>query len=506
MGGRATLGAFHSLPDRRDSWLRRAVKAGKRWLFYTHRWLGVATCLLSVMWFVSGLVMLYVQFPAWTDRDRITFLPPIDLAHVKVLPDAALAASGLSGLPSVFRLEMDGDEPVYRIIAGGKPVTVSGVTGSVVAGISERDARRRIAAIVGHDINEAAEVDGDQWTVTRRFNPYRPLYKFDLGDDAGTVLYVSSKSGEVVQDTTRVERFWNWLGAIPHWIYFTPIRKDQEVWRQSVMWLSGPLIIGASAGLWVGLLRLRPSRMKAGKSITPHRGWMKWHHIGGLIGGLFLAGWIFSGWLSVNPFGLFARTQLTEGQRAAYAGAPSPLRLGVTRRALGDAKLAGAKEISFYWVAGRPLMLARSERSAALYSADSGKPTGLSTRVLREAAQTIMPAASIVAADVLTREHVYWYSHHRKRPLPILEVVFDDPNGTWLYIDPATGELAGLIDRSARANRWLYKFLHDYDLPVLLRNQPARDGLVWLLSIAGLIISISGVVVGWRTLKRGKFP
>jgi hypothetical protein len=54
--------------------------------------------------------------------------------------------------------------------------------------------------------------------------------------------------------------------------------------------------------------------------------------------------------------------------------------------------------------------------------------------------------------------------------------------------------------------RWLFNFLHDYDLPILLRNQPARDILVWLLSIAGLVISVSGVVVGWLTLARGRFP
>ena len=35
----------------------------KRWLYLTHRWIGIVTCLLFAMWFVSGLVMLYVPFP-----------------------------------------------------------------------------------------------------------------------------------------------------------------------------------------------------------------------------------------------------------------------------------------------------------------------------------------------------------------------------------------------------------------------------------------------------------
>jgi hypothetical protein len=85
-------------------------------------------------------------------------------------------------------------------------------------------------------------------------------------------------------------------------------------------------------------------------------------------------------------------------------------------------------------------------------------------------------------------------------------VQFDDADRSWLFIDPATGELAGLSDSGARTYRWLFNFLHDYDLPILLRNPPARDILVWLLSIAGLVISVSGVVAGWRALARGRFP
>ena len=44
------------------------IKQGKWWLFWVHRWLGVVTCVLSVMWFLSGLVMLYVPFPVLERR------------------------------------------------------------------------------------------------------------------------------------------------------------------------------------------------------------------------------------------------------------------------------------------------------------------------------------------------------------------------------------------------------------------------------------------------------
>ena len=342
--------------------------------------------------------------------------------------------------------------------------------------------------------------------MTRRFDPHRPLHKVELDDADGTVVYVSSRTGEIVQDTTRFERAWNWLGAIPHWIYFAPLRKDADLWHQVVVWLSGPMIVGAIAGLWIGLLRLRPRRVTKGKSMTPHRGWMKWHHLGGLIGGLFLLTWIASGWLSMNPFKLFARTQITDAQRAAYAGRGSPPKLGVTGDALAAALGTGASEISFAWVGGTPVMLARTKSATTLLAADRGSPTGFEQTQLVEAAQDAYPDSRIAGVDLLTEEDVYWYSHRRQRALPVPRVRLDDANGSWLFIDPATGDIAGLSDRSARTYRWLFNFLHDYDLPVLLRNQPARDILVWLLSIAGLVISISGVVVGWRTLRRGRFP
>jgi hypothetical protein len=37
---------------------------------------------------------------------------------------------------------------------------------------------------------------------------------------------------------------------------------------------------------------------------------------------------------------------------------------------------------------------------------------------------------------------------------------------------------------------------------LLLRHRPAWDILVWLLSLIGVILSTSGIVIGWRRLRR----
>ena len=58
----------------------------KRWLYIGHRWLGIGSCILFAMWFLSGLVMINVPFPALTARERLAGLPTIDWALVRTVP------------------------------------------------------------------------------------------------------------------------------------------------------------------------------------------------------------------------------------------------------------------------------------------------------------------------------------------------------------------------------------------------------------------------------------
>jgi uncharacterized iron-regulated membrane protein len=482
--------------------LTAVKRSANRALYFVHRWLGIFTCILCLIWFVSGLVMVYVPFPAWTEAERLGALPALDGSKIAVTPDQALAVSGLKADAATLRLEVYGDEPVYRIETRGKALSVSATDGRAIGPVTVDEARVRLAkAFTNTGIEYLGLVDRDQWTVVSRFNPHRPLYLFALQDAAATNVYVSSRTGEIVQNATRSERFWNWLGAVPHWVYVTPIRQYQELWRQSVMWLSGPLIIAAIAGLWIGILRLRVRRPYSNGRVTPYRGWMKWHHVGGLVGGVFLTTWIFSGWLSVNPFGLFARTQITLVQKQAYTGLQPTL--GVTLAALKAAAVTPASALQITHISGEPLIVAKdSHGRKSLFDGRTGDARTLEQQNLSEAAMRLFPQAHLVHTQLLTEEDLYWYSHHKQRPLPVLRYVFDDANATWVHVDPATGELLGLSDRSARTYRWVFSFLHDFDLPVLLRNQPARDILIWVLSIAGLVISLSGIVIGWRHLKR----
>lgn len=89
----------------------------RRWLYIGHRWVGIITCLFFAMWFISGVVMMYVAFPGLSDKERLAALPDIRWEKVALSPDDAMKKAGVTRYPRDLRLSMLADEPVYRMTA-----------------------------------------------------------------------------------------------------------------------------------------------------------------------------------------------------------------------------------------------------------------------------------------------------------------------------------------------------------------------------------------------------
>jgi uncharacterized iron-regulated membrane protein len=444
------------------------------------------------MWFVSGLVMLYVPFPELKQSEWLAGQQPIAWDRVKVAPPR---------VTGTVALEMRGAEPVWRVGGEAGPATYLASTGQRAPSPSEAEARR-IASLFGHAPVEIAQlIHNDQWTVAGGYDRDRPLWKMSLAGGGGRVLYVSSRTGAVVLDTDRQERFWNWLGSVPHWLYPTVLREMPEAWRQVVLWVSGPCIVGAVAGLWIGLLRIRPGKHRFSRNrMTPYRGWMKWHHIAGLVGGVFLLTWIFSGWLSVDPARYFGRGGVTEEARNAYSGGEPLPAINLDRLA---ALAPDARRVETVRGAGKPFLRVEAPGSGDRdLDPTTLRPFNADQSMVRERAASLVPDARIASIAVLTQPDAYWYGVGAPVTLPVWRIKFDDRARTWVHVDPVTGELLGSIDARGRAYRWLYEGLHRLDFGILLGHPPARQVVIWVLSIAGLIVSISSVVIGWRRLRR----
>jgi len=477
-----------------------AWRVVRYWLYIGHRWLGIGVCLLFVLWFVSGLVMSYVGYPEAQPARRYQALQLLDWKQVRLDPDGLLAYLSLQRYPRELRLEMLLGRPVYRVIDwDGSRTTVSALRGERVGGVDQQQALAIAQAYANARGHVQDTVERDQWTVPERFRTLRPLHLIGIDDAAATEVYVSARNGEVVLSTTRTQQLWNWLGSVIHWTYFTPLRASAPVWRQVILWTSGPAILIAASGIWIGILQLRLKRRHERDRLSPYRGWKSWHHWTGLLGGVFLLTWIFSGWLSVDPNGWLSGGSLTAEMQLRYAGNDQPT------LAVDFAKLAheSARTVRFFHVDGIPIAAVVSADGAeTLLDARTGERIVFDDRRLVNAAQRLMPDRRMLSHQRIDHYDSYWYAHHDHPPLPVLRVAFDDPQHTAFYIDPSTGLVLDLLDDGGRRYRWWFNALHRLDFSWLVGNRMLWHTTIWVLCLAGLTISASGAVIGWRRLRR----
>jgi hypothetical protein len=474
--------------------------AARRSLYLIHRWIGVVSCLLFLMWFLSGLVMLYVPYPTLTNGEALAGQPPIDWRKVHVPPREAEQLAGLPEQPRAMRLEMMANRPVWRVTGrAGELVTIDADAATPVRDVGSAEAARIASAFGRAPVAAIAAVERDQWTVAGRYDPHRPLWRAALKGPSGRALYVSSRTGAVMLDTDARERFWNWLGAVPHWIYPTALRQHPEGWRQVVIWVAGPCLLAAVTGMWIGLLRVRLGRRRfKGGRVTPYRGWMLWHHVAGLTGGVTLTLWIVSGWLSVDPGHFFRDAGPSDRVTLRYERAELPP-IDVS----GVAAVAPRQTVRLDVVRAAGLISLKMQRPDGhlVIAADGGRNPPNVTR-LSTAARVLVPDGAAAQVTRLTAPDFYWLGVDTKPQLPVLHLRFHDPGATWLYLDPATGTVLRSIDRRGRIYRVMYDLLHRWDASVLVANPPARRAWIWLFSVFGVVTSASGVLLGWRRLAR----
>jgi len=474
-----------------------------RALTLVHRWLGILFCLLFAMWFASGIVMHFVPFPALTEAERIAGLAAVEGSPA--LRGPAEAAGAVKDAARV-RLVQRIDKAVY-LVAGGAGVRAFGADD--LSDASVRSEELALAIAVDHarrrklDVTQAASAEAtaiDQWTVSGAFNRHRPLYRIALNDDAGTELYVSSSTGEVVGDTTRRERGWNYVGSVAHWIYPTALRSRAGVWNVTVWSLSLAALIAALAGSLLGILKITPARRGIP---SPYQGWHKWHHLLGLACMLFVVGWIFSGWLSMDSGRLFSTGAPTSGEAASFAGAPAWTDLPKAEWWPSAATKEPVKEIEWFSLDGkiyrRERMGLDAQRLVEIGAGGGAPPATPAFLVADEIGASVgrittgCEVPTVVAAGD---------SHAVRSSMPHAPVYRAVCGDVWYHVDGANGALLERSDRSSRAYRWLYSALHTMDVPVLTARPALRSALIVLLCGFGLVFSLTGVVIGWRRLRR----
>jgi hypothetical protein len=488
-----------------------------------HRYLGLVFCLIFVIWFASGLVMIYVRMPQYDPAERVSRLAPLDPATIRLTPADALAHAQLGEGPARIVLSTYRSRPVYRFLVAGEWVTVFADDGSVLESLSAdaaldivRDAfpEQRGAAHVVETLDEP-----DQWSIETSFRSTGPLHVVSLGDSAATSIYVASSTGDIALKTDRTSRFWGYAGPVMHWFYFRPLRVHGPLWANVIVYGSLVGCVLCIVGLVIGLYRYSVSRrLRHGLSSTPYMGWLGWHHYAGLTFGLITLTWVFSGMLSMEPWGVSEDTAPEREQVIAVRGngidasrftvTPQQALAVLRRGPFGSATVQASmttKELDLIQFMGAPFYRAQAPGGRTLLvTADRGPAlkNGFSEAELLVAAGAAMPKTQTREIEWLTTYDSYYYDRAAERPLPVLRIKYADAAGSWLYLAARDGALLQRETARGRRVRWLYHGLHSLDFPGLYQAGWVWNVIIVTLCTGGLLLSMTSVIVGWRFLRR----
>jgi len=434
---------------------------------------------LFAWWFLSGIFMMYVDFPEVKDSDRLARAQEIDASRVRLTGAAAWARVNTPGEPDDARLLMYDGRPAYSFRLGRERAVVYADSGEAQRTFSAAQNLRLAAAWSGQPASSARveRMAGvDQWTVGGIYREHAPLMKYSFAD--GQQVYIAAATGEVVQSTTTRSRVLAYLGPVAHWLYFTPLRKNGQLWSRLVIWLSGAATVVALLGLYAGL-----SLYSAAKRI-PFTGTKRLHMILGLFFGFITCTWAFSGMLSMDPFP--AESRLDSQFPALIAGAPISMK-DFAAKSPGDAMRGMAvKELDLISVGGRAAYASMGDAGAK--------------RVI-----PVLDGGSLATgynARRIDRYDAYYLDRTKQLPLPVWLVELNDSVHSRFYVEASTLQIVGSYSSDQWSERWLYHGLHSINFPWLYNHRPAWDIVVLALMTGGAALSITSVIIGWSFISR----
>ena len=505
------------------------MKLLRKVLILSHRYTGIAFSALAVMWFATGITMMYVGgMPRLTPELRLERLAPIDVAAVTLTPAEAAGRAELADAPARTSLVSLLGRPAYRFDGGGTTLVFAD-TGDRADRLTRWQTTQiaaRFARVDSSKVHYLRTLNStDQWTLG--MPGVLPLHKFQIEDGEGTELYVSPLTGDVAMLTTAKTRMYAWISTIPHWLYFEALRDRQSVWYQVVVWTSGLVCAVALLGLVLGVVQYRRGRGSLAAGV-PYAGWMRWHYVTGAVFGVFTATWAFSGMLSMEPFE-WTNQQGVEVSQRDLAGGPldltayAPMEPAAWSRLLNGAAL---KELQFVRMQGEHYYVLRTATTAldlgkrerlhqpyyvvgrvapdqVIVSAATLEPRlePFSAEAVVARVKAAVPDAPVAGYEVLDEYDSYYYSRNAQTPLPVVRIRFADPVETWLYVDPWMNQSLSSVPRLARLERWVYNGLHSFDFGYLY-SRPLWDIVLLVLLVGGMLSSGIGLYLGLKRVQR----
>lgn len=485
----------------------------KAQLIKIHRWFGLVMCLFFVTWFLSGFVMLYTDFPGFGGKDRLHHNVPLDLKTCNFEPARLSRLLTADTSWRSIRIAMLLTRPVFRLeSSAGDLRSFYADNGSAVQKLTRADAEAIAVQYLHHSYlplltEKISELD--QWIPRSYFLIHMPVYRITMNDPAATMIYISSKTGEIVQAHNRSERLLAWCGPIIHWIYPKELILRRPLWKTVVIFFSSLGIAASLSGIIVGFYRMRKKKDSGNYSSPYKRKWFRWHHYTGFIFGLFTFTWVFSGLLTMSPFGWSPEISLNDRENQQLQGGNMEIKsfTATVSRAFSRADIHFSPvEIELKRFQGRSYYIAYDANGKTVImpgDIEGAIPeTAFQVKTFTKAVNQLNGGLQPARITIIKEEDNYYYSKHNDNKLPVLKLEYNDPGQTWYYADLSNGTVVLKNNRSGRISRWLYHGLHSLDFFSFQHHRPVWDVLIILLLAGGTAVSITGLVIGVKKLKR----
>ena len=472
-----------------------------------HSVTGTVIAVFFFMWFFTGLVLIYHPYPRLDEKMKNHYSENIQADSLR--PMAYYTDSLLRDTVKEVKLTQMLGQPRIKITTASGSTTFCADTTEKKKKVKFKDAERIAARWIE---GKPAQVDTlherEQWILYERYEKAMPIYKLTYDDKDRHELFISGKTGEVQQLTTRSERVWAWLGAIPHKFYYPCIRKDLDIWKTVITTGGIICLLAALSGLLRGIsVQWKVSR-KRRKMVNPFKKpSYKWHHLFGLIFGIFIVCWGISGSLAMQKVPKWLVTY--EKDYSMYApdiweGDSLPLAAYKLDYRKVIAAYPDVKRIEWHVIGGKPVYTVMSDSNEVFVDASDtvAQPLHVSAKAVKDAMQRIYGKETPVRVELINEYDQYYMPSYDNRPaLPVYKATVSDSDGSVYYIG-TDNDFCRYFNNNKKVRKWLFGAMHYLNINGIVSNPPLWHCCIWILCVGGMIVSFTGIILGIRYIRR----